>query len=278
MDRGAAYYFMSDSDRAIENYDQSIKLDPTHAQAYTNRGAVYKKTGRHELALADESEAIRRDPTVPEFFDNRGLSYEANGDYDRAIADFNEAIRLRPQANFITNRGDCYNGKHDYDRAIADYDRALKLDPGFYLAYNNRAVAYRGKGDLDYAIADLEQTLRVNPRMDSAAEYLAKLRLERDRLASVGGPVLPSFDCGAARRAVEKAICSDPDLIRLDCQIDDAYKAALDKLDRAAAAGLRRHQREFNARRDRLFGHPDYQLKRELERRLLVLRGIAAGN
>jgi hypothetical protein len=41
---------------------------------------------------------------------------------------------------------------------------------------------------------------------------------------------------------------------------------------------LRSEQREFNLTRDRSFGRPDYQLKRELERRLLALRGMTAGN
>jgi tetratricopeptide (TPR) repeat protein len=279
MDRGAAYYFTGDSARAVESYDEAIKLDLKNAQAFSNRSAAYKKLGRGELALADENEAIRLDPTRPEYFDNRGLYYQATGDYDRAIADFDQAVRLKPQANFLTNRGDAYNSKGDYDRAIDEYNRALQLNPGFYLAYNNRAVAYRHKGDLDHAIVDYEQVLRINPQMASAAEELASLREGRVRRQLVSGrDDLPTFDCASARHAVEKAICSDRDLIRLDHQIDDAYKAALSKLDRDGVARLRREQRAFNARRDRLFGRPDFQLKPELERRLLALRGKSAVN
>ena len=259
-----------DYQAAIKDYDESIKLNPKHARAYTNRGAAYKKLGMDERALADESAAIKLDPTVPEYFDNRGLSYQKNGDYDRAIADYDEAIRIEPKANFLTNRGDSYQFKGEFDRAIADYDRAIKLNPGFYLAYNNRGAAYRKKGDLDRAIENYEQALRVNPRFDTAAENLADVRQERDRRDSLASaPMLPTFDCDTARRAVEKAICSDPDLIRLDRQIDDAYKAALGKLDRAGIARLRREQRQFNVTRDKSFGRPDYQLKREMERRLM---------
>jgi tetratricopeptide (TPR) repeat protein len=279
MDRGVAHYFKRDYESAIKDYDQAIKLDPKRARAYTNRGAAYKKLGRNDRAILDESEAIKLDPAVAEYFDNRGLSYADNGDYDRAIADYNEAIRLVPQANFLTNRGDSYQKKGDVDRAIADYDRALKLNPGFYLAYNNRSVAYRAKGDFDHAIADIEQVIRINPRMDSAAEDLADLRQERDRRAMVSGDDdLPTFDCRKAKLAVEKAICSDPDLIRLDRQMDDAYKAALAKLDRTGVAQLRREQNAFIARRNKSFGRPEYQLKREIEKRLLVLRGMAAGS
>ena len=279
MDRGVAHYFKDDYEAAIKDYDEAIKLDPRASRAFTNRGAAYKKLGRNEQALADESEAIKLDPLVPEYFDNRGLSYADNGDYDRAIADYNEAIRLAPQANFLTNRGDSYQFKGELDRAIADYDRALKLNPGFYKAYNNRGAAFRRKGDLERAIADYEQALRVNPQLDSAAENLAAVRQELDRRDNVSERLLPTFDCGTAPARGRKGdLLRSRPLPRLDRQIDDAYKAALAKLDRRGVARLRAEQRAFNATRDKAFGHPDYQLKRALEQRLLVLRGANDGN
>src|SRR5665213_4322393 len=278
MDRGSAHYFKGEMEPAIADYSESVRLDPKRSRALTHRGAAYKKLGRVEQALADESEAIKLDPQVPEYFDNRGLSYQENGDYDRAIADYNEAIRLAPQANFLTNRGDSYQFKGDLDHAIADYDRALKLNPGFYLAYNNRGAAFHRKGDLERSIADYEQALRINPQMDSAAENLAAVRQQRDRRDTASQRLLPTFDCGSAKRAVEKAICSDPDLSRLDRQIDDAYKAALAKLNRKGVARLRDEQREFNIERNKSFGRPDYQLKREMEKRLLALRGMTTAN
>ncbi|WP_051371532.1 tetratricopeptide repeat protein [Mesorhizobium loti] len=279
QDRGAAYYFKQNYAEAIKNYDEAIRLDPTNARFFTNRGAAYMKMGRISQAIADESDAIRLDPTSPEYFDNRGLSYEANKDYDRAIADYNEAIRLRPQANFLTNRADAYNLRGDLDRAVADYDRALALDPGFYLAYHNRAATWQQKGDLDSAISDYEQALRIDPNAGSDAEQLANLRQDRDRRdAPRSERLLPTFDCKSASRAVEKAICSDPDLSRLDRQMGDAYKAALSKVDRKAVRGLREQQRHFIAKRNRWFGRPDYHLKREMEHRLTELRGIDVGN
>jgi tetratricopeptide (TPR) repeat protein len=277
MDRGVAYYFKKDYQAAIEDFDAAIKLDPNKSRAFTNRGAAYKKLGRTDQAIADESEAIKLDPLEPEYFDNRGLSYAENGDYDRAIADYNEAIRLKPQANFLTNRGDSYQFKGDYDRAIADYDRALALNPGFYLAYNNRGAAYDKKGNLDHAIADYEEALRIDPQLDTAAEGLAQARQERDqRTATDSDKLLPTFDCGAATRAVEKAICSDPDLARLDREIDAAYKAALATRNGKVGTELRQEQRDFLATRNKSFGNPQYNLKHEMELRLAALRGMSA--
>jgi uncharacterized protein YecT (DUF1311 family) len=137
------------------------------------------------------------------------------------LADYNEANRITPQANFLTNRGDPYNHKGHYDRAIADSDRA------------------------------------INPQFDSAAENLAAVRVQRDRRGILSNHQTPTFNCRTAKRAVEKAICSDPHLSRLDRQIDDAYKAAQGRRDRKTIATLNAAQRESISIRNKSFGRPD---------------------
>ena len=44
------------------------------------------------------------------------------------------------------------------------------------------------------------------------------------------------------------------------------------------ALKAREEQSDFNIKRNKCFGNPNYQLKRELEARLPVLRGMTAGN
>jgi len=57
--RGNAYTAKGDYDRAIENYDESIKLNPDYARAFNNRGVVYLKKGEYDQAIKDFDEAIR---------------------------------------------------------------------------------------------------------------------------------------------------------------------------------------------------------------------------
>ena len=40
--RGNAYTGKGEYDRAIQDYDQSIKLSPNHARAFNNRGVAYQ--------------------------------------------------------------------------------------------------------------------------------------------------------------------------------------------------------------------------------------------
>jgi uncharacterized protein len=53
---------------------------------------------------------------------------------------------------------------------------------------------------------------------------------DRDRLALANPPADPSFNCAAAGRSAEKAICSDTDPVRLDRDMNAAYRAALVRL------------------------------------------------
>lgn len=273
-DRGVAYYVKDDYARAIENYSEAIRLDPKHAVSYSNRAAAYKKAGRNDRAIADESEAIKIDPDRPEFYDNRGLSYAHNRDYDLAIADYDKAISLKKEAKFYTNRGDSYQFKGNLDRAIADYGDAIKLNPKFTLAWNNRGAAYKRKGDLEAALSNYEQALKLNPRMTTAIENRDAIRSQIARRDAEAAPQTPTFDCRIAKRAVEKAICSDPGLRKLDWEVDQAYRSALLRVDAKGASSVRRTQRAFIKRRDQRFGSPGYDFKADLERQIAILRAI----
>ena len=49
---------MGQSQRAIEEYDKAIRLNPEHAGAYFNRGIAYRELGRKTEAVADFEKLI----------------------------------------------------------------------------------------------------------------------------------------------------------------------------------------------------------------------------
>ena len=56
-------------DEAVTHYTQAIAIDPTLAQAYSNRGSTYLNLGEPEKAIADLDEALSlihiSEPTRP---------------------------------------------------------------------------------------------------------------------------------------------------------------------------------------------------------------------
>jgi Flp pilus assembly protein TadD len=128
-------------------------------------GDANRSMGNYDQAIDDYNETIRVEPNYAQIYNNRGRSYYAKGDYDRAIADFNQAITLDPNyADAYNNRGRAYYAKRDYDRAMADYNQAISLDSEFPLAHNGRAYVYLAKGDYDAALTDATRAVRLFPR------------------------------------------------------------------------------------------------------------------
>ena len=65
--RGLAYNSKGQYDRAIQDYDQAIRLKPDFALAYGNRGFSYLKKGSLrdlDQAIADSQQALRLDPSL----------------------------------------------------------------------------------------------------------------------------------------------------------------------------------------------------------------------
>ena len=206
VDRGRVYMDKGDSDRAIADYNQALRLNPNFARAYNNRGVAYYNKKDYDRAIADYTQAIRLDPHAVAY-NNRGIDYANKKDYDRAIADYTQAIRLDPNyASAYTGRGNAYSdGKRDYNRAIADYTQAIRLNPNYVAAYNNRGNAYLNKNDYDRAIADYTQAIRLDPNHASA--YNGRGNAYND-----------------GKRDYDRAIADYTQAIRLDPNYASAYR------------------------------------------------------
>ncbi len=238
--RGNAYWAKGDAERAIADYNEVIRLDPSYSHAYGNRGLVYRAKGDLDRAIADYSKAIETgSDEVKLDYNNRGFAYGAKNDQDRAIADFNEAIRLDPKfAIAYNNRGIAYRAKGQIDRAIAEYSEAIRLNPKYAEAFYNRGIAHRVKGDFDRSIADYGEAVRIEPKyvlafnnrgnaflakgdFDRAiADYTEALRLD------------PKLILGFTNRANaydikgdERAIADHAETIRLEPDNIERYKS-----------------------------------------------------
>ena len=162
--RGLTYYKRREYEKAIRDYDQMVKLNPVCARAFSNRGLTYYKQGEYEKAIRDYDQAIKLDPEYAAAYSNRGNIYYEQGEYEKAIQDYDQAIKLDPQdAIAYNNLGNACSGQKEYTKAIQDFDQAIKLDPKFASAYNNRGTAYFDQKEYTKAIQDFDQSINLDP-------------------------------------------------------------------------------------------------------------------
>ena len=176
-------------------------------------------------------------------------------------------------------RAAAYDRRGEIDRAIGDDDIALRLDSTQAEVFNARGELFRRKGDRVHALSDFGTAVKLDPNHAVARANYKSLSLEIERIgAMMAVNNKPSFNCAAARRPVEKAICGNPELANLDREIN----AVNTKVVREAGAkdprtgrAMQREQDEFLARRSAEFGRPDFDLQKVMRDRLDHLLALA---
>lgn len=150
-------------DDAIEFFSQQLRDKPT-AVRYASRARVWNYRGEYDRAIDDCDEALRLDPDCATAHDRRAQALTAKGEIDQALAGFERAIRLTPQyASTYSFRARAWLEKGDLERALADCDEALDRDAAIYLAHYIRGRVWSRKKAPEKAIASYGQAIALNP-------------------------------------------------------------------------------------------------------------------
>ncbi len=162
--RADARYLQKDYKGAIEDISQFIRINPNNSLAYFNRAQARSKLGDEQGASEDHKKGLQVNPSNAEEYVYRGTTRFYLGDKQGAIADFNEALRINPNSALAYgSRGVARRELGDYQGAIADFNEVLRINPNSALAYNQRGNARTYLKDDQGAIADFNQALRINP-------------------------------------------------------------------------------------------------------------------
>jgi tetratricopeptide (TPR) repeat protein len=171
-------------EQRIERCSEMLSRGPgdppsDQAIAYVNRGRVSLLQGELDRAFEDLNEAIRLDPENAHAFAFRADVYQRHGAYEHAWADLDQAIRLDPDlALAYALRGQIYADQGKLDDALADLNEAVHLDPTSADAYAFRAVVHEATGRASRAMADAEAALAREPDHRQAAEVKERVRTE----------------------------------------------------------------------------------------------------
>jgi tetratricopeptide (TPR) repeat protein len=128
--RALAYESIGDNERALQDFDQSIKLDSQDANVYMNRGSLHLLRRSYDKALADLNAAIALLPTAPKLFLIRSRIFQAQGDSNAALKDAEEAVRLWPNSSMcVMERAERRRALNDLPGSASDKKLALECFP-----------------------------------------------------------------------------------------------------------------------------------------------------
>ncbi|MBM4055420.1 MAG: tetratricopeptide repeat protein [Planctomycetes bacterium] len=171
-DLGYFYYTNGSIDEAIQAFESSIRVMPTHPKAHCNLGAAYSLKGMQDKAIEELKTAVRLREQYPEAHNNLGLLYKKKGLFDLAASEYGAALKANPYyADAHNNLGSVYIDTGRYEEAFSELEKALKIRSDFALAHYNMAVVYFKKGQVENAYRKLLEARQLDP--DNADVHLS---------------------------------------------------------------------------------------------------------
>lgn len=136
------------------------------ARAFTNRATGYNRTGQQDRAIDDLNQAIRLDPSYVIAIKLRGDYHAQMHRYDLAVADFDLAVQSNPNdAGAYGGRGLAYFSENRFDLAIQDCDQAIRLNANDAMSLYVRGLSKQRTGDAAGGEADIARAKQLDPNL-----------------------------------------------------------------------------------------------------------------
>jgi lipopolysaccharide assembly protein B len=176
-------------DRALEAFDEVLRLDPNNAHALVNLEKLHAdqhqwleayNIRRSLVESSDAADKVRHEAILAFLENELGLDALKRSDYARAAARFQAAIDLDARVvPAYLNLGDVYRAEGRLNEAIALWERAVEIVPErAYLAFERLESAYApGVGKNRFA-ALCRRLIGANPQ-----DWRARLALSRHQSA-----------------------------------------------------------------------------------------------
>lgn len=246
---GDACRLAGDATRAVESYQQAIRLDPSEASSYLKLVALFLDHRTPLPAIAVLDTAVTRFDNHAEFRRLLGLAFYQTGDFDKAIQQFLAVLEIEPDTDagyasletllpmagerlpeiirrlrgfrerspkspvghFLLSRALSATGTPAHAEIEALLRQSIRVDPDFWPAHFELAQL---EPVGDNAIQSLERIVKLNPDYAPAHYGLAQLYAQKgDRARAIEHRKMHHTLLNQERTRTERARAESPALL-----------------------------------------------------------------
>ena len=214
---------------ATEGYNQTLALNPRHAEAIHYLGMLALSAGDVNRALVLIEQSIRLKHNDADFWSNQALVHEMQKDWPRARAAYEKSLSLSPRhAEREMRLASTLRQMGEIELAIKHYRQSLKLAPALWPACLDLGSASLklDPPDLAEAEACFRKVTQMAPDRAEGYNGLGVALISQDRYED-------------ARQALERAVALDPRLavawynLARVCLVRDDIDRAIEAYEKA---------------------------------------------
>ncbi|MDD5435651.1 MAG: tetratricopeptide repeat protein [Nitrospira sp.] len=170
---GLAYMGMGDYNHAIQEFENTLNLNPQYYLAYYNAGVAYQLQKRFDLARSSYEKCLEIKPDFFRVYYNLGIVYKKTGEIDKAISVYEKAVLIDPRHPFVYNNlGIVLTERGDFEKAESVFKRAIEIKPGYAKAYYNLGTLYYKMKRYQLAADAFKSAVNSEPDYKEARQML----------------------------------------------------------------------------------------------------------
>jgi tetratricopeptide (TPR) repeat protein len=160
----------------ISLWTDAVSKSPQKPRARINLGVELQSAGLHEKAIEQFNIAIKLDPSRDIPYMGLSRSYSALGEEDLAskYSEIAKALAFEP-VDYYLERGGRFLDKGMYDKALQEFLSAYEYSPDNAAVLFNLGLFYSKKGMYDKALPYLTKTRILNPDNMKTYDLLAEI-------------------------------------------------------------------------------------------------------
>ncbi|MCM1992015.1 tetratricopeptide repeat protein [Oceanirhabdus seepicola] len=190
INKGNIEWELNEYEKALESYEEAIKIDEKAPLAYYGIGMVYFAQEEYEKSFDNFNRYIEIVGDDIDAYYYMGTIKFIASDHDNALIYLDKVTLQGDYPNIYISyflKGEIYYGKEDYQSAIKNYSKSIELNVNFGDGYYNLARAYGKLNDADNAIKNLRKAVELSDKFKelAATDGAFNSLLENDKFIDI---------------------------------------------------------------------------------------------
>ncbi|CAD8214875.1 unnamed protein product [Paramecium octaurelia] len=181
--QGMLLYQMNLYEKAIEQFDQALAINPQHVDSLSRKGNCLGLMNKFDQAHNWYDKALAINPQHVDSLSRKGECLGLMKKFDQAQEWYDKALAINPQhLNSLYGKGECLGLMNKFDQAQEWYEKALDINPEHVDSLSSKGECLRLMNKYDQAQICFDKVLALNPQHLSSLYGKAFILLEHNEL------------------------------------------------------------------------------------------------